>query len=133
MDSSTGRAGDRDEGVGGCSEPDRLAGADQDHRRRWPIEDGLARADDPEITITGLDGSVTLEDQHEALPVIGEPCHLLSRLESVDSQVRVVPAGRCGIDPDDQTVRLGGGRTAKERPCRSRARLAGTWLDPGGT
>ena len=116
-----------------CGEPYRLSGADQDHRRRRPIEDGLARADDAEILIVRLDGGVTLEHQHEALPVVGDPGEALPRLESVDGQLRVVPASRCRIDRDDQAVGPGSGRAAKERWSRRRTSLAGAWLDPGVT
>ena len=67
VDRSTRRAGDRDESVGRRSEPDRLTGADQNDRRRRPVEHGLARADNAEIEIPRLDGRAALEHQHQAL------------------------------------------------------------------
>ena len=69
---------------------------------------------------------MTLEHQHEALLVVGDPGDVLSGLESVDGQVRVVPARRCWIDPDDQAVGPGSGRAAKEGRSVAAGGLAGT-------
>src|SRR4051794_4415847 len=114
MDRATWRARDRDECVGGCRQPDRRSGADQDDRCWRPVEHGRARADDTEIELTGCDGRIALEHQYEALAVVGDTREVLPGRQSVDGQIRVVPSGRCRVDRDDQAVRPGGATAADE-------------------
>ena len=133
MDPSARRARDRDKGIGGRGEPDRPSGTDQDHGGWWPIEDRLTRADDAEVQRIRSDGGVTLEHQHEPLAIVGDPGDHLPGLESVDGKVRVVPAGGCRIDRDDEAVRPWRARTAEEPRDGRWARPADVWLDPGVT